>query len=114
MSAEARLKEPGIELPGPKPAVGQLLSIKREGILVFVPGTAVRSLAALRMIELSIRYRRRDRVSAERGVVAVRRPLLSRISGLGRRHDGPYRAKGGIYLNQVGPGRFCGDLVGRN
>jgi enamine deaminase RidA (YjgF/YER057c/UK114 family) len=35
---EARLKELGIELPGVQPAVGNYLSAKRDGELVFVSG----------------------------------------------------------------------------
>ena len=35
---EARLKEMGIELPGLQPAVGNYLSAKRDGDLVFVSG----------------------------------------------------------------------------
>jgi enamine deaminase RidA (YjgF/YER057c/UK114 family) len=36
--ADARLKELGIELPGLQPAVGNYLSAKRDGDLVFVSG----------------------------------------------------------------------------
>jgi enamine deaminase RidA (YjgF/YER057c/UK114 family) len=36
--AEARLQELQIELPGPQPAVGNFLSAKRHGDLVFVSG----------------------------------------------------------------------------
>jgi enamine deaminase RidA (YjgF/YER057c/UK114 family) len=38
MGAESRLSELGIELPGLQPAVGNYLSSKREGGLVFVSG----------------------------------------------------------------------------
>lgn len=38
VSAEARLKELGIELPGLQPAVGNYLSAKRHGDLLFVSG----------------------------------------------------------------------------
>jgi hypothetical protein len=37
-SAEARLRELGIELPGLQPAIGNYLSAKRDGDLVFVSG----------------------------------------------------------------------------
>ena len=40
MGAEARLRELGIELPGPQPALGNYLSAKRDGDLVFVSGHA--------------------------------------------------------------------------
>ena len=48
MSAEARLQELGIELPGMLPAIGNYLPVKRHGDLLFVAGHG-----PLRLEELS-------------------------------------------------------------